>query len=189
MDLTSPVFVGFFPKRTERKTDWISNPAVAEICSVSLCFSQGPEDWIERWEHNHFGFYNSEELAHGILGREELDFDLYAYKMYCLSFDGGEVHPYPSPVRLERDLSAFELLGHDAVNRSEPDAPNVQCSFDCSPLSCNNAASIFPVNRHCLITDLDDAYRTCIAISKGAYEPGPYSLFEIYRRKVPRRTN
>ncbi len=182
MDLASPVLAGFFPKKTTRKSDSVDNSAVEEIRSVSLCISGGPEDWIERWEHNYFGFYDSEELALGILAQEERGFDLYAYKIYGLRFEAGEVRPCPWPIRLEWDLSAYEFLGHDAVTGSEPDAPKVQWSFGCSPLSCNNAAKDFPVNRHCLITELDNAYRACIEISKGAYEAGPYYLFEVYRR-------
>ncbi len=183
MDLAPPSFVGFFPKRTEERADWLENPVVEEICSVSLCISDGPEDWVERWEHNDLGFYDSEALALDATEGKESGFDLYAYRMYGLRFDAGEVQTHPSPVKLACDLSAYEFLGHDAVSRSGAGVPNVQCFFECSPLSCNSGADVFSVNRHCLITELDNAYQACIEISKGKYEPGPYYLFEVYRRK------
>jgi hypothetical protein len=104
--------------------------------------------------------------------------DVYAYKVYPLRFDAGEVQPWKVQTRVtELDLAGFAFLGFDIVSRSS------DASFECSPLSCNGASDDFPVNRSCLIDDIDTAYNVAVEISRGKYEPGPYHLVEVYRRR------
>lgn len=79
-------------------------------------------------------------------------------------------------MQLELDLSGFVFLGLDLVSRS------TDSHFECSALSCNHGADDFPVNRFCLMDDSAAAYDACLTVSKGAYEPGPYHLLEVYRR-------
>ena len=176
MKIPEPQFVGFLPKRTEKKPDWLESQGVTEICSVSDCISPSPENWIEKWKHNEFGFFDSEGLALSILD-DAGPYDLYAYKMFPLQFSDGEVVPYTIHVNLTTVLASFDFLGYDPVSRSAGSFP------ECSPLSCNNAASDFKVNEYCLIQDLEPAYQAAIQISKGNYEPGPYHLFEVYRKR------
>jgi hypothetical protein len=176
MNIPDPQFVGFFPHRTEKKPEWLENHGVTEVCSVSDCISPSPENWIEKWKHNELGFFDSEVLALSIVN-DAGPYDLYAYKMFPLQFSEGEVTPYVIPVNPTADLASFEFLGHDPVSRSAGFFP------ECSPLSCNNAAEDFEVNEHCLIQDREPAYQATIAISKGNYEPGPYYLFEVYRKR------
>lgn len=81
------------------------------------------------------------------------------------------------------DLSGYEFLGYDPVSREEGDA-----NFCCSPLSCNRGFESYPVNRCCLLDDLDAAWRITSEIARGAnekgsWEPGPYYLCEVYRKR------
>jgi hypothetical protein len=176
MEIPPPSFVGFFPKITETKPNWLKVDGVQEVCSVSLCISKAPEGWIQRWVHNELGFFPTEALAESVLEGMDEHFDLYAYRLYPLEFNQGEVIPFVVPGEEDQDLSSFEFLGFDPVSRSS------NSILECSPLSCNHAASEFKVNRNCLIEGLEEVYRACVEISMGNYEPGPYYLFEVYRK-------
>jgi len=41
-DVMNPVFIGYLPKRTARRPDWLAVPHVQEICSASLLHLKGP---------------------------------------------------------------------------------------------------------------------------------------------------
>lgn len=177
MVLPDPVGVGFFPKRTQPRPERLKAGVVQEICSVSECISTGPPDWIQKWRHNDLGFYDNEPLAEQVVGPDREGFEMYAYKIYPLQFDDGRVEPWNVPVQLDLDLTEFESLGFDLVSRSTAD------TFECSALSCNSGADEFPVNRFCLMDDPAAAYDACAAVSEGKYEPGPYYLLQVYRRR------
>ena len=177
MTLPEPVGAGFFPKRTQRRPEWLHATIVEEVCSVSECISAGPKDWIENWLHNALGFYDSESLAWQVVGPDRAGFHMYGLRIYPLQFDHGAMRPWVSPVQLDLDLAEFDLLGLDVVSRSVAD------NFECSAMSCNNGADEFPVNRFCLIDDPATAYEACAAVSEGEYEPGPYYLLQVYRRR------
>jgi hypothetical protein len=149
---------------------------VDEICSVSNCISSGPADWIQKWLHNTLGFFDTEALAWQVVSDERAGFRMYAYEAFPIQFDEGRAMPWSVPVRVTLDLGDYTFLGYDAVSRTG------DYNFDCSALSCNSAAVEFPVNECCLIDDVEEAYRACIAVSAGRYEPGPYHLLKVYRR-------
>lgn len=71
----------------------------------------------------------------------------------------------------------FEPLGFDVVSKSITDF------FECSPLSCNGAAKTFRENAHCLFDALDDAVAAAKVFSKGDWEPGPYYVARVLRRR------
>lgn len=177
MKLPEPVFAGFFPKHVAARPEGWGGPAnVEEICSVSCCISPGPEGWIQKWRHNELGFFDTPEIAIGILSADAERFELFGYAVYPLEFDRGEVRPWTVPVSPAAELSGFAPIGFDPVSRSSG-------SFvECSPLSCNLGANQFPVNRHCLIDDAEAAAGACREISAGNFEPGPYYLFQVLRR-------
>lgn len=177
MTLPEPVGVGYFPKRTASRPEWLQASTVREICSVSECISRGPADWVEKWLHNPLGFYDSEELGWQVVGPDRAGFAMYAYKAYPLEFADGEVNPWDVPVELQLQLSEFAFLGLDLVSRSTGH------NFECSALSCNSGADEFPVNMFCLMDDAAAAYEACLEVSKGQYEPGPYHLLAVYRRR------
>ena len=178
MTIPEPVDAGYFPKRTVKRPDWLKASEVEEICSVSLCFSDGPSDWIQKWLHNDLGFYDTEAAAQKTIGPERSGFEMYAYRVYPLTFADGEAAAWQVPSQVTLDLSRFEFLGFDFANKTVGVS-----NFECSPLSCNSGAKEFSVNKHCLMEGLTDAYKACAAVSKGDYEPGPYHLFQVYRRR------
>lgn len=54
---------GYFPKHVVAVPEWLEAPGVADVCSVSCCVSQGPDDWVGRWLHNPLGLFDSLEVA------------------------------------------------------------------------------------------------------------------------------
>jgi hypothetical protein len=204
MNIPSPIFVGYFPKITAKKSDlktekgdiWLKNETVEEICSVSDCISEGPEEWIDKWKHNDLGFYDTEEAALSVIPENSLEkFELFGYKLYPVEFNQGKIVKHAIKSKAVENLSLYVFIGFDIVSRSGPNF------FECSPLSCNSGCEIFAVNRFCLIQDFEEALQCCRKISEeiagvesvkrpdgifeydGKWEPGPYYLFQIFRKK------
>ena len=179
MNLPKAVFLGFFPKITEQSPEWLDNQSVREICSVSECISKGPENWIQKWQHNELGFFDSESLAYEVIEQHPEKFDIYAYKLFPLRCLGDELEFITLESRFGHQLPKdYQFLGYDIVTKSVADF------FECSPLSCNHGAKQYNVNQFCLVDDQAGAMDILLEISKdGSYEPGPYYLFEVYRKK------
>lgn len=184
MNIPSPIFVGYFPKITAQKNDlktekgdiWLKNEIVEEICSVSDCISKGPEGWIDEWKHNVLGFYDTEESALSVIPDNQEKYDLFAYKLYPIQFNEGKIVDYNVESNAIESLGSYKFIGFDIVSKSEVDF------FECSPLSCNNACEKYSVNKYCLIAQLENAYNACVEIEQGRWEPGPYYLFEVFRK-------
>jgi hypothetical protein len=202
MNIPSPIFVGYFPKITAQRNDlktnkgeiWLKNEIVEEICSVSECISKGPDGWIDEWKHNDLGFYDTEESALSVCQEDQEKYDLYAYKLYTVKFIEGNTVDFKVDSSAKEHLNSYKFIGYDVVSKSESDF------FECSVLSCNNGCEIFPVNKFCLIQDFRDALTCCSKISEdiagaetvkrpdgvleyhGKWEPGPYYLFEVFRK-------
>jgi hypothetical protein len=179
MKKQDPIMIGYFPKITVDRPEWLKNDTVEKICSVSDCFSSGPDDWINQWKHNDLGLFDSEEIALSVVGANSNKFDMYAYKIYPFEFDTGKTYDFDVPLTVDCDLKFFRFLGYDAVNRS------TGSNFECSALSCNHGAQDFVVNKYCLFNDFEKAYESTVEISKGGYEPGPWYLVEVYIKKPP----
>lgn len=178
MKLPEAVFVGFFPKVTKQAPEWLGNKSVREICAVSNCISEGPENWIAHWKHNELGFYDTERLAYEVIGEEIQKFDIYAYKLFPLRCIGDKMEDTLINFRHHSFASDYAFLGYDIVTKSTSDF------FECSPLSCNHGATTYEVNEFCLVGDKERAFKILLEISKdGSYEPGPYYLFEVYRKR------
>jgi hypothetical protein len=185
MNIPPPVFVGYFPKitaqRKDLKTDkgeiWLKNEIVEEICSVSDCISKAPEGWIDKWKHNDLWFYDTEAAALEIISKDKEKYDLFAYKLYPLKFNHGTANTIEIKSNAAENLKSYNLVGYDAVQKTEGVA-----DFGCSPLSCNNACEKYIVNKYCLFDNLDYAYQSCLKIEQENWEPGPYYLFEVYRK-------
>jgi hypothetical protein len=181
MSRPEPIFIGYFPKKTVGHSHWFNNSVVTEVCSVSECLSEGPPNWVNRWTHNDRWVYDTEEVAWSVVDDDRKAYDMYAYKIYPVVFDGATEEPWAIEPTARGDLSGYQLLGFDVVSRS------CDTSFECSPLSCNKGAERYRVNRYCLIDDLEDAWRICREIAaeaeeQGSWEPGPYYLVAVYRR-------
>jgi hypothetical protein len=177
MKIAEPILIGFSLKNTVKRPLWLKNEGVEEICSVSEHISERPDNWIDNWPLNKFGFCSSEDITRSINTSETNQFDLYAYKLFPFKFDDGEITEFEIPIHISANLIDFQLLGYDIANRT------AGSQFDCSALSCNNGAGNFSVNRYCLFRDIISAYDAATTISKGpGYEPGPWFILEVNRK-------
>jgi hypothetical protein len=173
-----PTLIGYFPKKTMRRPDWLEADHVEEVCSASECVSEGPKEWVKAWKHNDNWLFDSPEIAEKLVPKARDAFDMYAFSQYPIRVDNGEV--VPEAIRATSVMSLpedFELLGYDAVARS------CGASFECSPLSCNYGAKDFPCNSHCLFDTLEQAVEAAKEFSHGPWEPGPYYVVAVYRKK------
>lgn len=178
MHIPQPVLIGFFPKITECPEPF-REAGLQEICFVSECISEGPPGWIDAWKHNEWFVFDSEELAWEMVPGDRAAYDMYAYKILPVRFNG-EITPIDVKPSATGDLSGYEFLGYDIVSRS------CDSAFECSPLSCNGGYKEFRVNTHCLIDELEYAWGIASEIGgsakeKGGWEPGPYFLVAVYR--------
>ncbi len=175
----TPTLIGYFPKLTMKRPDWLKSVGVEEVCSVSTCVSGAPDGWIDQWRHNEMWVYDTPELAWSVvpeIGRGV--FDLYAYQMFPVQFAKGQQQPFEIPSLQVAPLpSSFERLGFDIVSRSHGN------TFECSPLSCNHMAEHIAVSRHCLVDDVDVAFRLAAKFEAGSCEPGPYYVVEVWRQR------
>jgi hypothetical protein len=175
----TPVLVGYFPKRTQVPEGWHAAAGVSEMCSVSTCLAPAPEGWIDHWRHNDLGFFDSPEIAQGIIPAGATGFSIFAYRLFPQRYEDGLASPFAiTPVSPRPLGSTFRSLGFDVVSKS------ASHYFECSPLSCNSLAGEVPVNRYCLIESLDVAVGLAIRASVGDAEPGPYYILEVFRDQV-----
>lgn len=177
-----PTLIGYFPKKVATCPDWLDAAGVKEACSVSECVSPGPDGWINRWAHNEMWAYDDEQAAWGVVpgGRSNPDYQMFAYRLFPVVFDGGEQRLFVIPPLAVRPLSSsYRRLGYDVVSRT------CGSTFECSPLSCNYAARQVKVNEHCLLDDAVEAFSVAVAFSReeGA-EPGPYFVVDVWRREA-----
>lgn len=171
-----PILVGYIPKRTAKRPDWLQAAGVEEICSASCCCSESPDDM---GTPNDFGIYDSPEEAMALIeGGHKHEYDLYAYSMFPVIFREGLQDSFEIATHQVTPLTdSFEFLGFDVVSRS--------CGFcfECSPLSCNNMAEHIAVNRHCLLDNIETAIENAANFEAQQCEPGPYHVLGIWRRK------
>ena len=185
MNKPESVLIGYFPKKIALRTDWFKNSTVEDIYSVCECISKGPDDWIDKWKHNiTWWLFDTPEAGLEVLGANDVGFTMLAYKLFPVQFDGGALQPLEIVSTARGELNNFEFLGYDIVSRS---AEIAEVRFEHSPLSCNNGCEKIPVNKHCLIDDFKTAWKIAESISaeskNGSWEPGPYCLVEVYRKK------
>ena len=181
----TPILIGYFPKRTVKRPDWLKSAGVEEVCSVSTCVSVGPDGWIEQWQHNEMWVYDTPELAWSVVpDSSRQEFDLYAYQLFPVAVDDGRQQPFQiPPLHVQPLPSSFERLGYDIVSRS------YGANFEGSPLSCNHMAEHVPVTRSCLVADVDTAFQLARDFDVGGCEPGPYYIVEVWKEKYPTNTS
>jgi hypothetical protein len=171
------VFAGYFPKRVVARPEWLAVPRVREIWSVSACMAPAPEGWIDQWKHNDFWLFDSVDLAASVVSPEERDaFTVVAYRIWDTMLDQGLEVPLEGLAAVAGPEPSFESVGFDAVSREHSD-------FSHSPLSCNHAASTFDTNEECLFRTAEEAISGAKAFSTGNWEPGPYCVVEVMRRR------
>jgi hypothetical protein len=173
---------GYLFKRLARRTEWIKNPSVQDIHSVSGHLSEDFADYINYWRHNGWWLFNKPSDMDEIIERESLDratLALFYYEIFEQEYDEDEKHwslvePETSfPTAVERPLNP-KLSGFDVVSFS------AGSSAECSPLSCNALADELEVNEHCLFDSLAAAKA---ALENGSFdnsEPGPFRIFAVH---------
>jgi hypothetical protein len=171
-------FCGYFPKKVTSTPEGYDLPGVVEIASVSLCIAKGPDDWFKSCTFNDLGFFDDADIAESLVAAPERShFDVYGYEFLDERFTGGVTESWAVPqLACKPPGSDFELLGFDVVNR-------LSDFFECSPLSCNHGAKTFSANEHCLFDALGDAIAAAKEFSKGNWEPGPYHIARVLRRR------
>jgi hypothetical protein len=169
---------GYFPKRVTTRPDWLEAPHVNEIWSVSDCMSAAPEGWIDLWRHNELWLFDTVELAESVVPPADREaFTIVAYEVWDRMIDEGREVPLPKGWRpLAGPDPSFTTIGFDAVGREHH-------AFTHSPLSCNRGASTFETNEACLFRTAEEAIAGAVAFSKGNWEPGPYWVIEVLRRR------
>ncbi len=168
--------VGYFAKSSAIPPDW-SGPRLADLCSVSTCLGRAPDGWFECWKHNELGFFNTIVDARSVLPSDSRVFVMFAYRLLGQRFVAGRHEVLEVPVLpVELLPPGFTTLGFDVVNKSQPCA-----FFECSPLSCNDLAKLYKVNRYCLLSTLAEAMVIAERFSREEPEPGPYYVFEVFR--------
>ena len=162
-----------------KRPDWLKAAGVDEVCSVSICVSDGPDGWLNQWRHNEMWAYDTPELALSVVpDAARGEFDLYAYQMFPVQFAEGQQQPFVfPPLHVAPMPSSFERLGFDVVSRSGGS------NFECSPLSCNHMAEHVAVSRHCLVDDAAVAFQLAAEFEAGGCEPGPYCVVEVWRQR------
>jgi hypothetical protein len=174
---------GYSAKRVASRPEALNAPGVREICSVSTCISSGPENWIEHWRHNEFGWFNSVADAMSVVPEaERQQYRLFAYRLEPFIYRQGtkinlnvpsDVHPDPiGPEFVER--------GFDATNKSMETVLGVECS----PLSCNYLAAEIPTNEFCLFPTLQAALEGARTFSIEQPEPGDYYVVQVLELPV-----
>jgi len=180
----NPIFIGYFPMKTNKDFGSLKPFGVEEICSVSDCVSDSPEGWIDRWKHNEMWVFDTLELAWSVVPEtERKDFDMFGYYLFPERIpvkepSSFEQKPFIIPsLRVTPMDDTFEKMGYDIVNRWAGNA------FECSPLSCNGMADEIKVNRYCLIDESDKAFEIAKQFEAKGAEPGPYYVIEVWRQK------
>ncbi len=196
------LFLGYAAKQLLPAPASFTDNRIAHIASVSACIAHRPPEWVQRWDFNDAGLYNTSAdalaAAHAQLHTPTLTppWRLFAYSLYSIRFDqhGGAVpidatSIFNSTVVATLD-PAFAFLGYDIVQRASETTPgkvnHTQAfgGFACSPLTCNAMSNTRshtrPVNPYCLFDLWDDATKAAREIAIAQPEPGCYYIFGVY---------
>jgi hypothetical protein len=179
---------GYLLKRLALRPEWIKNPTVKDIYSVSGHGSADFADYINYWKHNGWWFFNRPDDMIEIMEREGMErsaLTLFYYEVFEQQYNEREkqwtatVLEKSFTTDVEQPAGAT-LEGYDVVSFFAGSSP------ECSPLFCNSLAEALPVNEHCLFDDFDFAKEALDAGKFANCEPGPYRIFAVY--KAPSRS-
>jgi hypothetical protein len=174
---------GYMAKRVLTKPDWLKNPHVIEIASVSHCNSKDFADYINYWQHNGYWFFDSPEIIRDLISNNGIDsfgLSYFYYEVYHKQYDDElrvwvDFKPEDSFTTNVQHSSSKTLLGFDIVTF------HAQTSPECSPLSCNQLAETITVNQHCLLDSLEEAVQLIETGAINNSETGPYRIFAVYQ--------
>lgn len=173
---------GYMAKIVFNEPKWIKQLGVDDVYSVSGCMSKEFADYINYWKHNGYWFYNSPEIIKDLAKTHGIDLTgtkFFYYEIYELEFDEdkNEWLPFTPEASFITNVvvpKEKQLEGYDVATFS------VRTSPECSPLSCNSLAREIKVNRHSLLSSLEEAK---LSLESGKFknsEPGPYRIFAVY---------
>src|SRR5690606_39230721 len=78
----SEVFLGYCRKLLPVAPEWLGDPRVSAIASFSDCVAERPEGWIDRWDFNAAGLYDTIEAADAAVGNLDSErYRLFAFTM------------------------------------------------------------------------------------------------------------
>ena len=179
---------GYFAKQIVPRPEWLQAPLVREICSASNCVSHAPDDWVHRWLHNEFGWFNRVTDAVAVIPPDQRGtYRLFAYRMFPAVFRGGNRRTIlvPSDVHADPIPPTFLSLGLTASTSSwsQSWALNVR-RFRATPWRRR-----IMTNQYCLFGSLDEAISGATRFSIEQPEPGDYYVVEVLedRRTVASR--
>ena len=144
---------------------------------------------MDTWVHNtETWLFDTPEAAWSVVPAAQQErYRLYAYRLLPVLFhESGEETEHPLPeLTAVPTPDGFSCLGYDAVVRDPGGRPSggwpMVPRFGCSPLSCNGMAAEYPVNRYCLVDELDIAIPMARDFATGNCEPGAYCVVEVWR--------
>jgi len=169
-------------KKVFNDPTWIKKLGVDDVYSVSGCMSKEFADYINYWKHNGYWFFNSPEIIMELASSHGIDLTgttFFYYEVYELEFDGdkNEWLPFAPEASFITNVvvpNEKHLEGYDVATFS------VRTSPECSPLSCNLLAREIKVNRHCLLSSLEEAKQSLESGKFKNSESGPYRIFAVY---------
>lgn len=173
---------GYMAKKVVKRPDWLKADAVEDLYSVSGCISEYFADYIPHWKHNGYWFFDSVESIRSLAREHSISLEdcrVFYYEVFEREFND-ETDRWESFGPEESFKTSVvppakrQLEGYDVVTFT------VHTSPECSPLSCNGAATAVLTNRHCLLSSLDEAKAL---VEGGAFEntePGPFRIFAVY---------
>ncbi len=210
MHYPSPTLLGYRARRPAAPLP-DSRAIITHIASACDCITIpiAPARGAPEWDHVNLAFhYPSPHAARHAavrLGRatdptltlETLDptIEIHATRLYhwirygrgdtnTVTFEfsldsnrGERIQPLPAhATRL-----GLEVIALLESPRSQGRTTLNHISFGCAPLSCNHEAKNYPINRWCLLDNIEDARRAMHTFAAEKPEPGPYMIAEVWR--------
>jgi hypothetical protein len=175
------ISLGYMAKTILIRPEQFENTSIVDIYSVSSCMSKDFTDYIPFWRHNGYWFFDSPRIIQELAKEHSINLSgtkFFYYEVYDLEFhENNQWKSFEPDVAFTTDIElpgSKNLEGFDIVTFS------LGNSAECSPLSCNYLSNTIPVNKHCLLSDFDNAYQLLINGKFQNLEPGPYRIIAVY---------
>jgi len=178
--------LGYIAKRIIPRPDWLNVPHVESIYSVANCMSEDFADYIDFWRHNGHWLFDRPSIIIEICEESSIEMSGLTFlylESELVQFDAEQKKwkAYEPDSSFTTDVTKAidaRLLGYDVTTNYYCPTP------EHSPLSCNHIASVVPVNKYCLIDNLDDARKH---IQRGAFansEPGHLRVIAVHEIEI-----
>ena len=173
---------GYMAKKIIKKPDWLKADSVKDVYSLTNCLSKNFADYINYWKHNGYWLFDSPDIIMDLAKEHSFDLEgtmFFYYEVYELEFHDSDSkwHSFIPEANFKTNVVGPHvkfLEGYDIATFSVGTSP------ECSPLSCNSAASVIKTNKHCLLDSFEEAK---LLLERGRFnntEPGPFRIFAVY---------